>query len=132
MEVKQLWLQQAVAEGRFKLQKVDGVHNPADILTKYRALPDYQQLLAKVCVEVVGRLRQRDGGAGENRDPSGVGGLYPRVAEENGDPSDIGWIRLGSGRCWADAAEEQEQEQVGSLTVRRSGVPPSGPRQKSA
>ena len=91
VEVKQLWLQQAVAERKFRLHKIDGVKNPADILTKYRALPDYQKLLSKVCVAVVGALRRRDGGA-----------------EENGVPSGVGWIRLGSGGRWADAAEEQE------------------------
>ena len=40
VEVKQLWLQQAVAEGRFKLSKVLGTENPADIMTKYKSLPE--------------------------------------------------------------------------------------------
>ena len=93
VEVKQLWLQQAVAEGRFKLLKVDGAQNPADTLTKYRGLPDYQQLLAKVCVEVVGTSRRRHGGEKENVDPS----------------QEVGWIRLGSGGRWADAMEGHEE-----------------------
>ena len=65
VEVKQLWLQQAVAEGRFKLLKVDGAQNPADTLTKYRGLPDYQQLLARSAWRWLGLL---GGGLGQRRE----------------------------------------------------------------
>lgn len=87
VDVKQLWLQQAVAEGKFKLQKIDGTQNPADVLTKYRSLSESQALLAKVCVEVVETPRWGNGGAGENGDPPG------------------GWLRLGMGERWADEEE---------------------------
>ena len=35
IQVKQLWLQTAVAAGRLTLKKVNGKTNPADLLTKY-------------------------------------------------------------------------------------------------
>ena len=89
IEVKHLWLQQAVAEGRFRLAKLVGTENPADVLTKYRGLPEARKLLGSVSVEVVAKS-------------SG------RRAEENGSPSGVGWVRLGSGGRWADAAEELE------------------------
>ena len=37
-EVKWLWLLQVVADGRFRMTKVAGAKNPADILTKYKGL----------------------------------------------------------------------------------------------
>ena len=79
---KRLWLQQAVAEGRFRLSKVLGTENPADVLTKYKTLPEFQRMMAKVNVEVVGKAGRQ---------------------EENGNPSESGWLRLGPGERWADA-----------------------------
>jgi len=35
IEVKELWLQEAVCRGRIQLKKVDGTANPADLFTKY-------------------------------------------------------------------------------------------------
>ena len=35
IEVKELWLQEAVRRGRIQLKKVDGAVNPADLFTKY-------------------------------------------------------------------------------------------------
>ena len=78
IEVRQLWVQQAVADGRFRLAKLLGTNNPADILTKYKTIGDYQEQLRAVNVEVVGNA-----------------------------PEDVGWIRLGSGVRWADAVEEE-------------------------
>ena len=85
VEVRQLWLQQAVAEGKIKLRKIDGTQNPADVLTKYRSLSESRALLAKVCVEVVETPRRGNGGA----DLPG------------------GRTRLGYGGRWADAVEEE-------------------------
>ena len=88
IEVRWLWLQQAVAEGRFRLVKVLGADNPADVLTKYKALHEYQQLLRGVNVEVVGRS------------PSHWGEGHGGVAERTG------WLRLRNGEAWADAEDE--------------------------
>ena len=92
VEVKQLWLQQAVAEGRVRLHKVLGTENPADVLTKYKGLRDYQKLLSGVNVEVVGRS-------------AGNGGVPQKEAAE-----EIGWLRLERGVRWAEACEEDEGE----------------------
>ena len=88
VEVRWLWLQQAVADGRFRVSKVLGTQNPADVPTKYKNLREYVEQLKRVGVGVVERA---SGKAGRS--------------EENGDPSH-GWLRLGVGEGWADAAEE--------------------------
>ena len=85
VEVKQLWLQQAVAEGRFRLSKVLGTENPADVMTKYKPLQEMRRMLAKVNVDVVEKSGRR---------------------EEDGDPA-LGWLRLGPGEMWGDAAVEE-------------------------
>ena len=86
VEVRWLWLQKAVADGRFKLVKIAGGDNPADVLTKYKSLVEAQGLLRSVSVEVVGRP-------------------LPGEPEERRDLSEIGWIRLGRRIRWADAEE---------------------------
>ena len=52
VEVKWLWLQTAVAQGRFKLQKILGATNPADICTKYQSLRDMREKLDRVNVQI--------------------------------------------------------------------------------
>ena len=52
IEVKWLWLQSEVAKGRFRMRKVAGTENPADIVTKYKALREYQEQLSRVSVAV--------------------------------------------------------------------------------
>ena len=52
VEVKWLWLQQAVAQGRVKLQKVPGDVNPADVCTKYQSLREMKVKLARVNIVV--------------------------------------------------------------------------------
>ena len=89
IEVRRLWLQQAVAEGRFRLVKVLGVENPADVLTKYKSFGEFRTLLAGVNVEVVGK-------------PRGPGG-----SGDGGAAAEDGWLRLRNGGNWADALEEE-------------------------
>ena len=62
VEVKWLWLQSAVAQGRFKLRKILGALNPADVCTKYQSLRDMREKLWRVNVQV------------EELGPSAVGG----------------------------------------------------------
>ena len=92
IEVRWLWLQQAVVEGRIRLTKLPGTSNPADILTKYKAFNDYREQLRAVSVEVVGNA------PGHGRE-------------------EIGWLRLGSGIRWADAAVEGGEESSGGRSV---------------
>ena len=85
VEVKQLRLQQAVAAGRFRLVKVAGTDNPADAMTKYQSRSTLQRLLGAIGVEVVGKGRAHKDG---------------------------GWLRLGPGERWADAAESLSNGQA--------------------
>ena len=110
IEVRQLWLQQAVADGRFRLIKVLGLHNPADVLTKYKSIGDYQNLLGGVNIEVVARQRGRGGAGGGAAD----GG----AAAEEGVAAAVEWRRLDGELSWADALEEEE---VIRSEVRRLG-----------
>ena len=63
------------------MAKLLGTKNPADILTKYKTIGDYQEQLRAVSVEVMGNAQE-----------------------------DVGWICLGSGVRWADALEEEGGE----------------------
>ena len=53
MEVRWLWLQAMVKDGRIRLKKVWGPENVADILTKPRGVVEMAALLRKVGAEVV-------------------------------------------------------------------------------
>ena len=80
VEVKQLWLQQAVAEERIKLVKITGTENPADAMTKYHNREVLAKLLGAIGVEVV---------------------AAPQRARRG---KDGGWLHLGAVERWADAA----------------------------
>ena len=81
IEVKWLWLQKAVADGRFRLVKLVGTENPADVLTKYKSLMESRDLLRQVGIGLVGK------------------------SGKTGTPEDIGWLCLSAGQRWADAEE---------------------------
>ena len=55
MEVKYLWAQEAHQNGRFKVGKVAGERNPADVLTKPKSTLDMNNKLAVVGAEIVKR-----------------------------------------------------------------------------
>ena len=48
VELKYLWVQEAVSKGRIRMKKIPGFHNPADILTKPKERRKLGRLLAKV------------------------------------------------------------------------------------
>ena len=52
IEVKDLWLQEAVCRGRVKLLKIDGEKNPADLFTKYLGDVDIEGHLKALNVHV--------------------------------------------------------------------------------
>ena len=61
-------------DGRFRMTKVAGAKNPADILTKYKGLRDFQDQLTRVNVQVVPRGHDRGrGSSGDKDDYSTVG-----------------------------------------------------------
>ena len=52
LEVKELWLQEAVCRGRLRLCKVKGVDNPADIFTMYLGQQEVEVGCARMSIEV--------------------------------------------------------------------------------
>jgi hypothetical protein len=52
VEVRDLWVQKEVAEGKVKVGKVKGEVNPADVMTKYLKLDIIEGLCGKMGVEV--------------------------------------------------------------------------------
>ena len=48
LEIKQLWCQQAIASGRFVLNKADTEHNEADIGTKSLPADRVEYLLSRL------------------------------------------------------------------------------------
>ena len=57
IEVKYLWVQDLIKDGRLKLLKVKGTSNPADIGTKHLSISDMKGLLEKIGLKVVARVR---------------------------------------------------------------------------
>ena len=55
IEVKELWLQEAVCRGRIKLQKIAGPENPADFFTKYLTTAEIDKHLKFLNVNLVPR-----------------------------------------------------------------------------
>ena len=99
IEVKWLWLQQAVAEGKFRLRKIPGSMNPADVCTKYLTRSDIQDKLEAVNVELW--VERRGGGKemSEGRAGSHTGPWGMRGAE-------------GSRLVWADAEDSEEEPEA--------------------
>ena len=119
IEVKWLWLQQAVAEGRFRMLKVPGKKNPADIVTKFKSLKDYQEQLEKVNVFVEARavgnrvvegitaLGGLAGGVGVFEQPVAASTIVARGASTTVSMSEPGCWGGGARLNWADASEEE-------------------------
>ena len=53
LEVKDLWLQEAVCRGRLRLCKIKGEENPADIFTKYLGRADVEVGCSRMSIEIV-------------------------------------------------------------------------------
>ena len=89
IEVKWLWLQRAVADGKVRLKKIPGITNPADICTKYLSRTEIKDKLKAVNIGV-----QEKGGGGLGADNS--------------------WARLEQGGpriAWADAFDSENEEE---------------------
>ena len=57
LEVKMLWIQEAVGRGVITLRKVDGKLNPADILTKPKGRYEIGEQLGRIGAQLVGKGR---------------------------------------------------------------------------
>ena len=58
LEVRHLWLQQVVCDGKILLRKVAGKLNPADILTKGLGIMDIEKLLGLMYATVISTTRR--------------------------------------------------------------------------
>ena len=105
IETKWLWLQSAVAEGRFSMGKVSGVLNPADVLTKYVAVDDAARKLGFVNIEVVKKLK-RDMGA-DGVDAAADRDSHSRIARKA-----RGVWSSGERLVWADAEDTDEEREA--------------------
>ena len=56
IEVKQLWLQEAVCRNRIRLAKVKGEENPADVFTKFLSSAGVEVQCSRMSVELVKTL----------------------------------------------------------------------------
>jgi hypothetical protein len=55
IEVKELWLQREVGEGRVRVRKVKGEENPADLMTKILKLEEIRSRLSRMGLVLVWR-----------------------------------------------------------------------------
>ena len=76
LEVKDLWLQGLVKDGRVNLEKVQGDRNPADVLTKYHDKVALRKTLQLAGIEVVlaGGPDQAEGGCSTHSLAFGIQG----------------------------------------------------------
>ena len=104
IEVKWLWLQQAVAEGRFRMRKIDGKKNPADVCTKYLSLREAKEKLVMVNIGLEGKS---EAGA---RDKGG--GHQPMEEPSSGLGTSCAWLHhVGPRLVWADAEDSEAEEE---------------------
>ena len=61
MEFKFLWAQEAVRLKRFRVEKVRGASDPADLLTKQKSIEDMKSMLRDGCVQWDSRVRRVNG-----------------------------------------------------------------------
>ena len=53
MDVKNLWLQEAVCRNRLKIERVNGKENPADLFTKYLNYQEAEEQCSRMSIELV-------------------------------------------------------------------------------
>ena len=58
LEIRDLWLQREVREGRVIVEKIAGVENPADLMTKILPMRDIEERLRRMNLEMK-RLKRR-------------------------------------------------------------------------
>eukprot|EP00973_Karenia_brevis_P007032 954604-Karenia_brevis.AAC.1 len=54
LEIRDLWLQKEVADGKLLVEKVPGEENPADLMTKILSIKDIRLRLSKINLHRVG------------------------------------------------------------------------------
>jgi hypothetical protein len=110
VDVKHLWVQEAVKNGSFQVVRIAGVRNPADVLTK----PHVARRLLEVAAAVGMRIRCRD--PSKVHEPSGDFG--PEGAPEDGD--ELRFVEseptplqacTGTRKRWADMVDDGDMSE---------------------
>ena len=57
MEIRDLWLQREVREGRVIVEKIPGIQNPADLMTKILPMKDIEERLRRMNLRMLRRVR---------------------------------------------------------------------------
>jgi len=52
LEIRDLWLQKEIREGRVKVHKVLGTENPADLMTKILTIKEIEDRLRNMSIEM--------------------------------------------------------------------------------
>jgi hypothetical protein len=52
LEIRDLWLQKEVLEGKVEISKIPGEENPADLMTKILGMKDIESRLAGMNIKV--------------------------------------------------------------------------------
>ena len=65
LEIRDLWLQQEVREGKVEVYKVEGIENPADLMTKILSLGDISTRLLGMHISLKGVGNQTESNSGE-------------------------------------------------------------------
>ena len=114
VEVKWLWLQAAVSQGKNKLRKIPGTQNPADVCTKYMGLREMQDKLVSVNIELEasGEVQEVSGRKGVQRGRScrregPDGASYCQVHGHDHVAEDVWAVLCQGGRRlrWEDAQD---------------------------
>eukprot|EP00973_Karenia_brevis_P026166 3610206-Karenia_brevis.AAC.1 len=52
LEIRDLWLQKEVREGKLQIEKIDGKKNPADLMTKILTIAEIRDRLKRMNIEL--------------------------------------------------------------------------------
>ena len=111
IDTKWLWLQSAVAGGRFSLKKVKGSSNPADVCTKYLTISDAAEKLRAVNIDVEAKSSKgpRSGGSSWVK-------AEPRLKWADAEDTEDEIASAAVGACefcgsWADECLRQSSEE---------------------
>ena len=101
VEIRDLWLQREVREGRLRVEKIPGVENPADLMTKVLSTNDIEDRLKGMNIEFRRSQKERKGGD-EVYHPHAYGAAKTLCSVRHQvSPCVCGWFPLCAYQGWA-------------------------------